>query len=170
MFKISEFLKLENVKFQNFENPKIQCLKVWLIIKFLQSLVLQSTKNMKIDKEWTPIKFDLTIRPVNELESSDVHCLQIYNILFRKCLSLLKLQEIGRIYCDSSKAIELRHHNLHIWPGFLSSTRNHENGLLLNVEICHKVMRQDTALHIIKSVAGPEKQDFSSEDLQTVRL
>jgi len=35
---------------------------------------------------------------------------------------------------------------LEIWPGYQTSIRRHEAQVLLNVEICHKVLSRDTAL------------------------
>ena len=39
-----------------------------------------------------------------------------------------------------------------IWPGYLTSVRHHEDGLLLGVEIIHKVLRRDTAMDVMNRI------------------
>lgn len=97
-------------------------------------------------------KIEINIRPVAELESADVQCIQIYNVIMRKCFELLKLEPIGRHYYDNDKnhAHVFPHHRLELWPGFATSIRNNESSLMMNVEIMHRVLRLDTALHVIQ--------------------
>lgn len=43
--------------------------------------------------------------------------------------------------------------SLQIWQGVVTSIRQHEKNILMCVDTVHKVVRRDTALQIIKSIA-----------------
>ena len=106
------------------------------------------------------------------------------NIIFRRCLSMLKLTEIKRDFYDPDAATEIpvrtnvtinslirkklisysiqQQHRLQIWPGYLTSIRQHESNLLLGVEIIHKVMRNETAMDVLgKCRDGGDFQVFT---------
>ena len=59
------------------------------------------------------------------------------------------LFQVGRYYYDPSKRISMDWHKLEIWPGYVTSIRQHENEILLCVELTHKVMRQDTVYDLL---------------------
>ena len=40
-------------------------------------------------------------------------------------------------------------HKLELWPGYVTSIRQHETNILMCCEINHKIMRQDTALELL---------------------
>lgn len=45
--------------------------------------------------------------------------------------------------------IVLPKYHLELWPGYVTSIRQHENDILMCSEISHKVMRQDTVLELL---------------------
>ncbi|XP_076545274.1 piwi-like protein Siwi [Osmia lignaria lignaria] len=91
----------------------------------------------------------ITIRLVGEMQRADPQYLQFFNIIMRKCLELLKLQLVGRDYFDARSKVEVREFRLELWPGYLTSIRQHENDILMCAEVTHKVMRQQTLLDIM---------------------
>lgn len=48
---------------------------------------------------------------------------------------------------------------LEIWPGYITSIRQHEEDILVCAEISHKIMRNETVYNIIKSIRT-ENRDF----------
>ena len=44
-------------------------------------------------------------------------------------------------------------HKLELWPGYMTSIRQHENNILMCSEINHKIMRQETALELLTACA-----------------
>lgn len=46
---------------------------------------------------------------------------------------------------------------MEIWPGYLTSIRQHEQDILLCAEITHKVMRTDTVYNILKDCLRDSK-------------
>ncbi|XP_006616743.1 piwi-like protein Siwi [Apis dorsata] len=104
----------------------------------------------------------ITIRLVGEMERVDQRYLQFFNIIMRKCLALLNLQLVGRDYFDAHSKVEVRDFRLELWPGYLTSIRQHENSILMCAEIIHKVMRQQTLLDILNECYDHDKNDYKT--------
>ena len=64
----------------------------------------------------------------------------------------MQLELIRRDYYDPKAAIILKQHKLELWPGYVTSIRQHEEKILLCCEISHKILRTDTVLQHIGEV------------------
>ena len=64
----------------------------------------------------------------------------------------MQLELIRRDYYDPKAAIILKQHKLELWPGYVTSIRQHEEKILLCCEISHKILRTDTVLQQIGEV------------------
>ncbi|XP_046398366.1 piwi-like protein Siwi [Ischnura elegans] len=91
----------------------------------------------------------ITIKLVGDLAVGDYHYIQFFNILVRKCFGHMDLQLVGRNFFDAKARIAIPEYRLELWPGYLTSIRQHENNLLMCAEISHKVMRKDSVLHLM---------------------
>ena len=94
----------------------------------------------------------ITLKHTGTVQKGDHQYLQFYNIIVRTCLQMLDFDELGRYFYDRRAAIRLDNLRLELWPGYITSMRNHENQLLLCVEVTNKVLRQDSCLHIIENL------------------
>ena len=56
------------------------------------------------------------------------------------------------MFLDPKAAIILKQHKLELWPGYVTSIRQHEEKILLCCEISHKILRTDTVLQQIGEV------------------
>lgn len=52
---------------------------------------------------------------------------------------------------------------MELWPGYVTSIRQHENAILLCAEITSKVIRRDTVLHLLMEVSKEERTDVRSK-------
>ena len=103
---------------------------------------------------------EMTIRLVGQIAHVDSTTLVFYNIVIRKCLESLKLEELGRHFYDRLAAVQLSTLRLELWPGFITSMRHHENDVLLCVEPIHKVLRMDSVLTVIRSHQATNPNDY----------
>ncbi|XP_009955581.1 PREDICTED: piwi-like protein 1, partial [Leptosomus discolor] len=94
----------------------------------------------------------ITITLTNELPPNSPTCLQFYNIIFRRLLKMLNLQQIGRNYYNPDDPIIIPNHRLMIWPGFVSSILRYEEGIMLCTDVSHKVLRNETVLDFMYSL------------------
>ena len=61
----------------------------------------------------------------------------------------MKLSLLGRNYFDSEMSIEIPNYKLQIWPGFSTTMRVHDRGLLYGVQVLHKVLRKENVFQIL---------------------
>lgn len=115
---------------------------------------------------WTSTKRDdtvvtLTIKMVEELMPTDYHYMQFFNLILRRAMAGMNLQLVGRNYFDpEARDTSMRNHKLEIWPGYETSIRQHEHGILLCCEITHKVLRTDTVLEQIQQISQSARGNF----------
>ncbi|XP_063975996.1 piwi-like protein Siwi isoform X2 [Diachasmimorpha longicaudata] len=104
----------------------------------------------------------ITLKLVGDMSRGDPHYLQFYNILTRKCLEILKLQLVGRNYFDPNAKVEIAEYQFELWPGYITSIRQHENDILMCTDINHKIMRQETILHILEKIRALKPSDYQN--------
>ncbi|XP_057688756.1 piwi-like protein 1 [Corythoichthys intestinalis] len=91
-------------------------------------------------------KVQITVTLTNELPPTSPVCLQIYNIIFRRILRILGMQQIGRNYYNAKDPLNIPQHRLTIWPGYASAILRYESSILLCTDVSHKVLRSETVL------------------------
>uniref|UniRef100_A0A8C3PIK8 Piwi-like protein 1 n=1 Tax=Calidris pygmaea TaxID=425635 RepID=A0A8C3PIK8_9CHAR len=94
----------------------------------------------------------ITITLTNELPPTSPTCLQFYNIIFRRLLKMLNLQQIGRNYYNPGDPISIPDHRLMVWPGFTSSILQYEESIMLCTDVSYKVLRSETVLDFMYSL------------------
>ncbi|KAH0619368.1 hypothetical protein JD844_019417, partial [Phrynosoma platyrhinos] len=94
----------------------------------------------------------ITITLTNELPSTSPTCLQFYNIIFKRLLKIMNLQQIGRNYYNPTDPISIPKHRLMIWPGFTTSILQYETSIMLCTDVSHKVLRSETVLDFMYSL------------------
>ncbi|NXL28210.1 PIWL1 protein, partial [Glaucidium brasilianum] len=94
----------------------------------------------------------ITITLTNELPPTSPTCLQFYNIIFRRLLKMLNLQQIGRNYYNPSDPIIIPNHRLMVWPGFTTSILQYEESIMLCTDVSYKVLRSETVLDFMYSL------------------
>ena len=73
-------------------------------------------------------------------------------VFFNSMMRGLKFETIGRKSFNSAKAHCLQAHKIKVWPGFDARLIMKEGGVLLNIDVCFKVVRQDTALDYLNEL------------------
>ncbi|KAM4616451.1 piwi-like protein 1 isoform 1-T1 [Polymixia lowei] len=91
-------------------------------------------------------KVQIKITLTNELPPTSPVCLQFYNIIFRRILRILNMQQIGRNYYSPNDPLSIPQHRLTIWPGFTTTILQYETSIMLSTDVSHKVLRSETVL------------------------
>ncbi|XP_030629502.1 piwi-like protein 1 isoform X2 [Chanos chanos] len=97
-------------------------------------------------------KVRITVTLTNELPPSSPVCVQFYNIIFRRILRMLNMQQIGRHYYNPDDPLNIPQHRLTIWPGFVTNLLQYESSLMLCMDVSHKVLRSETVLDFMASL------------------
>ncbi|KAJ8670821.1 hypothetical protein QAD02_002080, partial [Eretmocerus hayati] len=135
---------------------------LYTIARLPQPLELNSIRQE--DKQPMNIK----IRLVGDLAQGDYHYVQFFNILMRRCLEHLNLQLVGRNYFDAASRVEVREHKIDLWPGYLTSIRQHEKEILMCSDITHKVMRNQTLLDVLGESYSADRRNYQTVFKNTV--
>ena len=106
----------------------------------------------KFEAEIDSVKYTATIEWVQVMEKTDKDHMNFLKIFFNSTMRSLKFETIGQKSFNQANAHEIKAHNLKVWPGFDSRLTMKESGVLLNIDVCFKVVRTDTALQAMKEV------------------
>ncbi|KAM6930622.1 piwi-like protein 1 [Xenentodon cancila] len=91
-------------------------------------------------------KVQITVTLTNELPPTSPVCTQFYNIIIKKVLKLLNMQQIGRNYYNPEDPLNVPQHKLTIWPGFSTTILHYESSIMMCTDVSHKVLRSETVL------------------------
>ncbi|XP_034068438.1 piwi-like protein 1 [Gymnodraco acuticeps] len=91
-------------------------------------------------------KVQITVTLTNELPPTSPVCIQFYNIIFRRILRMLDMQQIGRNYYNPKDPLNIPQHRLTIWPGYTTTILQYESAIMLCTDVSHKVLRSETVL------------------------
>ena len=94
----------------------------------------------------------ITVKLVGEVTPMDYHYINFFNIVLRQAMEKMGLSLIRRDYYDPKSATQFTAHKLEVWPGYVTSIRQHESKILLCCEIGNKVLRTDTVLDQIEDI------------------
>ncbi|KAH8403084.1 hypothetical protein KR222_004302, partial [Zaprionus bogoriensis] len=96
------------------------------------------------------IEYTITIKRVGFISAVEPRFLQVLNLILRRSMKGLNLEQVGRNLFDPHARVALREFSMELWPGYETSIRQHERDILLCAEITHKVMRTETVYDILR--------------------
>uniref|UniRef100_A0A8C5NGN7 Piwi-like protein 1 n=1 Tax=Gouania willdenowi TaxID=441366 RepID=A0A8C5NGN7_GOUWI len=111
----------------------------------------------------------ITVTLTNELPPSSPVCIQFYNLILRKILKLLHLQQIGRNYYNPHDPLNIPQHKLKIWPGYVTTILHYESSIMMCIDISHKVLRSNTVLDFMTNLRA-QYGDHRFADMCTKEL
>ena len=100
----------------------------------------------KFEAEHDSVKYSVSIEWVQVMEKTDKDHMNFLKIFFNSMMRSLKFETIGQKSFNQANAHSIDAHGLKVWPGFDSRLTMKESGVLLNIDVCFKVVRTDTAL------------------------
>ncbi|KAL9980655.1 hypothetical protein ACROYT_G009266 [Oculina patagonica] len=103
---------------------------------------------------------EMTIMLTNEIPKDSPSMLQLYNIIFRRILKNIGMQQVGRNYYHIQHPIMIDKFKLELWPGYTTSIMPYETDVLLNADVSHKVLRQTTVLEYLYELYNSGGGDF----------
>ena len=92
------------------------------------------------------VNYTVTIEWVQVMEKTDRDHMNFLKIFFNSMMRSLKFETIGQKSFNQANAHNLAAHNIKVWPGFDTRLTMKESGVLLNIDVCFKVVRTDNCL------------------------
>lgn len=112
--------------------------------------IIQGThKRRDSPDEGTPVT--IKIKFIKEVTSfQELPLFQILNTVMRQALKGLNLQLVGRNYFNPGEKTKIHQLRLEVWPGYITSIRQHDSSILLCCDTTSKVMRNENLYTILK--------------------
>ncbi|XP_022162768.1 piwi-like protein Ago3 [Myzus persicae] len=86
-------------------------------------------------------------------------CMHFYNVFLRSIMKMLGLVEFGRSCYDQYKRILIPEFKLEVWPGFITSIDEFENGLYMCADVTHRVLRVEPVIQIMMEIMMNSKNN-----------
>ncbi|CAO1364269.1 unnamed protein product [Diamesa tonsa] len=87
-------------------------------------------------------------------------CIHLYNVLFDRIFKILNFTRVGRKNFDPSAPKMIPQHKLEVWPGYVSSVEEQEGGLMLSLDVSHRVLCQKTVLEFLSDCYRQDANSF----------
>ncbi|XP_050080186.1 protein aubergine-like [Anopheles maculipalpis] len=119
---------------------------------FLYNKLRTEKVEVQVKDPRTDALYKLKIRHVGTVDMTSEKAIMILNLMHRQAMSSLKLLVINRYFFDPEAKIAIPQYGLEMFPGYVTSIRQHEQDVLLCVDITHRVMRTDTCYKILQNM------------------
>lgn len=101
---------------------------------------------------------EMTVTFIKQKKPGD--CLQLYNILFKRVMHALLYSRIGRNYFSPEHSSMVPQHKLEILPGYVVAVDEYEGGIMLCLDVQHRVLRTQNVLDLFREYHRTFKQNF----------
>jgi aubergine len=110
-------------------------------------------------------EYKIALKYTNTVENESFEALALYKRYFNTLISQIDFIDMKGSYFDARNACVMNDYNLDIWSGFAPTVSQLKNGILLNLNVTHKVIRYETALDLIMQLQNNHnnKNDFARE-------
>lgn len=95
-------------------------------------------------------------------------CIELYNNLFSRIMKFLKFVQFAQKKYDPSEPIIIPQHKLEIWPGYVTAVDEYEGGLMLCLDVSHRVLCQTTVLDHLETVYRSDSSLFRENSLKSL--
>nr|ALI93846.1 Piwi [Holothuria glaberrima] len=114
---------------------------------------------------------EITLELTNECPPGSAEHLRIFNIIFKRILKMMKLEQIGRNYFNPHDAPQIPQHNLTLWPGYVTSISQFEENVMLMADLTFKILHTDSVLNVFRDLHDKVRGNASQfRDLATKKL
>lgn len=87
---------------------------------------------------------DVTVKIVFKKRVPFDECTTLFNLLFNRVMKVLKYRKVKRQFFDDKHAIPIPQHKLEIWPGYVTIVSECSGGLMLCLDVSHRLLRTMT--------------------------
>lgn len=103
---------------------------------------------------------DVTIYIVFKRQKRLSECTRLYNILFDRVMKVLNYVRFGRKQFDPTAPKIIPQHKLEVWPGYVTAVDEHEGGIMLCLDVSHRLLCQTTVLEYLRKIYESDPNDF----------
>lgn len=87
-------------------------------------------------------------------------CLHLYNVLFDRIMRQMNYVRFGRKRFDPTAPSVIPQHKLEVWPGYVTAVDEYEDGVMLCLDVSHRVLCQRTVLDLMREAHAADAGGF----------
>lgn len=87
-------------------------------------------------------------------------CKHLYNVLFDRIMKKLEYVRFGRKKFDPTAPKIIPQHKLEVWPGYVTAVDEYEDGVMLNLDVSHRLLCQSTVLEMLSQIYLSDKDNL----------
>lgn len=130
---------------------------------FLPKRLEENITTLSATKRSDGSEVTIKITFTRALDPASQSLLPVYNIVFRKVMQNLGMCPVGRNFYDPQASKEVPSFKLSLWPGFVTSIKRLEGGLMLSIDVSHKVLRDETVKSAMQTIASKRGNQFRDQ-------
>lgn len=88
----------------------------------------------------------VTVSIIYKRQKKLADCVHLFAVLFSRIMRSLEFIRFGRKNFDPSAPKIVPQHKLEVWPGYITAVDEYEDGVMLCVDVTHRVLCQTTVL------------------------
>jgi len=126
---------------------------------------IEDAEQLKFSTKFRDAEYIIALKYTNTVENESFEALALYKRYFNTLISQINFIDMKGSYFDAKNPCVMNEFKLDIWFGFTPTVSQLKKGILLNLNVTHKVIRYETALDLIlemKNILG-NKKDFAHE-------
>ncbi|XP_074604111.1 piwi-like protein 1 [Brevipalpus obovatus] len=105
-------------------------------------------------------RITITIRRTSVIPWGHPEMMRMYNTQMRRNLRSIGMVQIGRHYYDRRNSRPVDGWNMKIWPGIVTAINEHDSGILLMMDITHKIVRSHTVRDMLIQISQANPANF----------
>lgn len=120
---------------------------------------------LQFTTKFRDMEYKIALKFASAVENESFEALALYKRYFNTLISQIDFIDMKGSYFDAKNACIMNDYNLDIWSGFAPTVSQLKKGILLNLNVTHKVIRYETALDLILQMESnySNKSDFARE-------
>lgn len=165
-------------------DPQVDALKHRFQLLNSQMDRLGNTKSFDGAKLWLPIELprevtvlhgkstltgeNIKIMVIFRRKTSMDKTTQLYNVLFNRIMKELKMSRVGFSWYAPGGAVLVPQHKLEIWPGYVTGVHYQEDGVMLSLDVSHRVLRCQTIYDLFADISRERRGPFKDAAIKAV--
>lgn len=103
-------------------------------------------------------EIEVTIAYIKKKKMKD--CVHLYNVLFDRIMKTLNYVRFGKKQFDPTAPKLIPQHKLEVWPGYVTAVDEYDGGVMLCLDVSHRVLCQRTVLDYLREAYHSNKDDL----------
>lgn len=103
-------------------------------------------------------EIEVTIAYIKKKKMKD--CMHLYNVLFDRIMKTLSYVRFGKKQFDPTAPKLIPQHKLEVWPGYVTAVDEYDDGVMLCLDVSHRVLCQRTVLDLLRQAYHTNQDNF----------